>query len=73
MSRIASLEDLELEKWLREREKGEIVWQTKWGSKIPISKMSDTHLINTINMIKRQAQIEEEQWEALSSIGDTIF
>lgn len=73
MSRIADLRDLETELWLREREKGGIVWQTKWGTNIPISKMSDTHLVNTINMLKKQAQIEEEQYEALSSIGDEWF
>ena len=45
----AGLNDLQLELWLRQRENGSIVWQTKNGHTIPIDKMSDEHLINAIN------------------------
>lgn len=49
----ATLTDLELELWLRSREKGEILWTTKEGNKIPINEMSDEHLLNTIHFLKR--------------------
>ena len=49
----ATLEDLERELWLRNRNSGSIVWITKDGREIPINEMSDEHLKNTINMIMR--------------------
>ncbi len=49
----AELEDLLNERWLRMRERGEIVWTTKDGEEIPIKELSDTHLDNIINMIRR--------------------
>lgn len=52
-----SLEDLELEAWLRARNGGSIVWVTKDGREIPIKDMSDEHLHNTINHIARQRAI----------------
>jgi len=58
---IATLNDLLLEKWFRDRESGRLVWETKIGDKIPIKNLSDSHLINTINYIRR---IEDEQTEA---------
>ena len=42
----ATIKDLELELWLRKRERGEIVWTTKSGAEIPINEMSDTHIEN---------------------------
>ena len=70
---LATLQDLKLELWLRQRNADNILWETKYGYKIPIRKMSDAHLSNTINLLKRQSTYEEECWEALSSIGDTEF
>lgn len=49
----ATLEDLERELWLRNRNAGSIIWTTKDGKEIPINEMSDEHLKNTINMIIR--------------------
>jgi hypothetical protein len=78
MARIkATLDDLKLEAWLRNREKERIVWTTKAGFDIAINKMTDTHLANTIAMLERQEEEAsrriEEEWEyleALGSIGD---
>lgn len=50
----ASLQDLELELWLRSRDNNNIVWTTKEGKKVPINKMGTVHLYNTINMLRRQ-------------------
>ena len=76
----ANLELLQLEYFLRLRNQGEIVWETKKGDLIPIYKMSDKHLINTIKMLKTQEEIkelrklkEELEYEALSSVGDMDF
>lgn len=59
----ATLDDLELELWLRQREKKEIVWTTKQGVQIPINDMTDDHIINAIKCITRQD-------EKLEHIGD---
>lgn len=53
----ADLKDLLNERWLRMRERGEIVWTTKDGEEIPIKELSDTHLDNIINMIRRVKQL----------------
>lgn len=55
----ASLFDLQLERWLRARNNGDIVWTTKEGNQIPIKSMSDTHLVNTINMLERKSKEAE--------------
>lgn len=32
-----------------------VVWTTKEGKRIPISKMSDSHLLNTIKFLERKS------------------
>lgn len=54
----ATLKDLELELWLRSRDKGEMVWQTKDGKIIPIKDMSDTHLFNAINKLVEYEELK---------------
>jgi hypothetical protein len=68
--RTADLEDLYRELWLRERNNGTLVWETKYGTKIPIKDMSPVHLINTIRMLITQQDEAFDAQEALGSIGE---
>lgn len=53
--RTADIEDIRLEMWLRERERGEIRWKTKSGDEISIKDLSDKHLENILKMVERDA------------------
>lgn len=55
----ADIDDLVLERWLRARDRGEIVWITKSGDEIPINKMTDSHLENAINMIRKKNEFND--------------
>lgn len=66
----ATLKDLELELWLRSRDKGEMVWQTKDGKIIPIKDMSNTHLFNAINKLVEYEELKSncvgvDMWDVL--------
>ncbi len=57
--RQATLEDLKLEKWFRERWNGNICWKTKNGDEISINKMTDSHLENAINYLINKKEYDD--------------
>lgn len=61
---IATLQDLENELWARTQREN-LVWKTQQGNIIPIKEMSDRHLQNTINLLRRN--MESDIWD---HIGD---
>lgn len=76
----AALKDLYQEVWLRQRERGLILWTTKEGKDIPINEMSDDHLVNTINMLLRnkakaeeERELREEEWDHLGDFDPLMF
>ena len=69
-NKIATIEDLLKELWLRKRNSGGIVWKTKNGEEIPIKDVSDSHLINAINCVIRNQEISEIAAEYSAYIED---
>ncbi len=67
--RVASLDDLKKELWLRRRDKGVLVWKDSQGNITPIKDMEDSHLINTINYLEA-LEIENSKYDDL--IGLTL-
>lgn len=63
----ASLEDLEKELWLRERNSGVLKWKTRDGNEIPIKDMTDIHLVNTINMLHRKEEEMDHYYDGLDA------
>lgn len=56
----ATIQDLKLELWLRQRNSGFIIWTTKNGKNISIKDMNNNHLVNTINMLLLQEEKQKE-------------
>lgn len=67
--RVASLDDLKKELWLRRRDKGVLVWKDRQGNITSIKDMEDSHLINTINYLEA-LEIENSKYDDL--IGLTL-
>ena len=55
----ATIQDLKLELWLRQRNSDYIIWTTKDGKNISIKDMDNNHLVNTFNMLLRQREEAE--------------
>lgn len=68
--REASIEDIRLEIWLRERNDREIRWKTKDGTEIPIRDMSLSHLRNVERMLERNEHLSEIACEYRAYIDD---
>lgn len=57
--RTAGLSDLFTELWLRNRNNGNLIWRTRDGKEIPIKDMTDEHLLNTINMLEKIKEVQD--------------
>lgn len=68
----ANLSDLLLERFLRARNSGDLVWETKTGKIIPVKEMNDNHLQNTINMLLRQRDAEEAYCDHIGDIDSAM-
>lgn len=63
MKKLANIQDLELELWLRQRNSGSIHWKTRSDKEISIKDISNAHLVNIINMLHREEDLFEEELE----------
>jgi hypothetical protein len=52
---LADDDMLRMELFLRAREEGRIVWNTKDGRQIDIREMTTSHIANALNMLRRKA------------------
>lgn len=57
--RKATIQDLKLELWLRQRNSDSIIWTTKDGKNISIKDMDNKHLVNTLKMLLKQKEKAE--------------
>lgn len=58
--RKATIKDLELELWLRQRNSSSIIWTTKDGKNISIKDMDNNHLVNALKMLLIQKEKQKE-------------
>lgn len=49
-------------------EDGTLTWKTKDGNKLLISEMSDTHIVNSINMLIKKDKYLDQYTEAIVKI-----
>lgn len=68
--KIADFKDLVYEKFLRDRNNGNLVWKTKDGKIIPLKDLEDSHLDNIIDMFERNEEMFDRNMEALASIPE---
>ncbi len=61
----ATIYDLKMEQWLRQRNSGELKWKMKDGKVIPLKDMTDSHLENAIRIKSRSHEIISD-----ANIGD---
>ena len=64
----ATIEDIEREFWLRQRNNGELVWKTKKGERIPVKDLTDSHLNNIMKYAEKQQDYENKILEGLSCL-----
>ncbi len=57
--RKATIQDLKLELWLRQRNSGSIIWNARYGTPIPIKDMNENHLANTLSILLKQKEEKE--------------
>lgn len=65
---------LEVEHWVREDAIATGHWQRRDGSLISVTKMSDRHIANSINMMTRNIgiYIEQNTWDTKSQLLDML-
>lgn len=56
--RKATIQDMKLELWLRQRNSGSICWTTKEGKDVSIKDMDNSHLVHTLKMLIKQAEMK---------------
>lgn len=66
----ADIDDLRLEQWLRRRNSGLLVWQTRDGKEIPVKDMTDQHISNAISCIVKIDEFNDIAAEFDSYIKD---
>ena len=65
---------LEVEHWVREDAIANDYWVQRDGSLIHVSKMADSHIANSINMMTRKIDIyiEQDTWDHKSQLLDML-
>ena len=61
--RKATIQDLKLELWLRQRNSGSIYWKIRSDKEISIKDIPNAHLVNIINMLHKEEDLFEEKLE----------
>ena len=70
--RKATLEDIKMELWLRERGDREIRWVTKDGQEIPLRDVGIDHLRNIKKLLERNEEYDSLTYEAKLDAIDAV-
>lgn len=63
--------DLEMELWLRERMRDELVWTTRSGERISLRDMSDEHIKNALRYMENMETLMDARCSMeAENIGD---